>query len=223
MTDARLVFRLTLLAATWLAALLFADAARSTVWIGDSITIANPYLVGVNAGVGGTTSIDWAYGGFPPTPWPDLAGENVGVMLGTNDASGFGEGAPSTPCEYRTALEVILDRIEAEGGTPWLATPPPAFVPAPEAIARLEEFREIVLDLCSPTCGPDFYTLLEQEHFPLMDIHPNDAGYRFIAEAWTVALPEPGAGVLGVTALAVLRALLRTATGTPAARCASPR
>jgi hypothetical protein len=223
MTDARLVARLALLAAVWLGALLFAEAARSIVWIGDSITAANPYLVGINAGGGGTSSLDWAYGGFPDPAWPSVAGENVAVMLGTNDAAGFQEPEPTSPEDYAEALRVIVARIEAEGGTPWLATPPPIF-PWPLPMQRLAAYREAVLDICADQCGPDFFETIGPEHFsPLSVVHPNDEGNRFMADAWTVALPEPGAAVLGVAALAVLKGLQRTAVGTPAARCVSPR
>jgi hypothetical protein len=70
---------------------------------------------------------------------------------------------------------------------------------------RLAAYREAVLDICADQCGPDFFETIGPEHFsPSSVVHPNDEGNRFMADAWTVALPEPGAGVLGVTALVTL-------------------
>jgi lysophospholipase L1-like esterase len=193
-------------------------------------SLGNGYEV-MNAGCGGSSSLDWTLtlpgvlcggvgvvtdGLFVERALPHLPAEIVSIMLGTNDAIGFFEPQPVPVVAYRLALDEIVSNVFAAGAdVVILMTPPDHIWPDPAACDRLTGYRDEVVDICSKTsgvvCGPDVFTLLDPDLDFEGGVHPNAYGHAMIAQSLyqtIVAIPEPGPGLLGTCALAML-ALLR--------------
>ncbi len=153
-----------------------------------------------NVGLGGTTSLDWSLS-YPATwsaPYnstgsmfqlraqPHLPTDIVLLMLGTNDAVGFGKSAPTTPNEFEFYMrEIVTNLLNLGVKKIILMNPPKRFYDGPAVDARLKSYKlaldRIDNDFANVEMGPDFYNLLDTTHFEGMDVHPNQKGYREMA------------------------------------------
>lgn len=154
-------------------------------------------------GCGGATTWDWSLLGgvtlcggrlWKPNVYESLARPNlpadvVTVMLGTNDATGFYEPAPISPDAYRTNLANLVTHLLNDGAGKVMLMPPPHMCESAneDVIRRLEAYRTIVRTMCNTragvVCGPDVYTLLNEDDFQGCDIHPNGLGHRTLGIA----------------------------------------
>ncbi len=165
----------------------------------------------IERGVGGATTLDWVSPtvGIPFTEFEtsqvslfdglaarDLPASIVVILLGANDAVGFGEDAPLRPDEYARNLELLTRRLLDYGvGQVVLLPPTPHHAAPPRVRVRLFEYRFAIERLCramseegstkpsAVICGPNLLDLLGPEHFEKNDVHPNASGHRRIAEA----------------------------------------
>jgi lysophospholipase L1-like esterase len=148
-------------------------------------------------GCGGATTWDWSsLGGvtlcggqswdrnvYEARARPNLPADVVTVMLGTNDATGFFEPAPISPDEYRDNLANLVTNLLNDGAGQVMLMPPPPMCESTNAdvVMRLEAYRTIVGSMCSTregvVCGPDVYTLLNEDDFQGCDVHPNGLGH----------------------------------------------
>lgn len=172
----------------------------------------------INVAKGGSSSLDWTglNGGpnyFDIFALPELPADLVMIMLGTIDASGYGEIVPVSVEQYRTALELLVARSLLAGANEVVLTgPPPVWWLGPGAV-RIFEFQGVVAEICSATahvrCGPDVYGLLDVEtDFAFEDVHPNAAGHEKIAAAFAEYVPEPSTATLlggGLLAIGLCR------------------
>ncbi len=154
-------------------------------------------------GCGGATTWDWSSRGgatlcggqfrdlnvYEARARPNLPADVVTVMLGTNDATGFFEPAPISPDEYRDNLTNLVTNLLNDGaGQVMLMTPPPMCESTnADVVMRLEAYRTIVAAMCSTrkgvVCGPDAYTLLNEDDFQGCDVHPNGLGHLILGIA----------------------------------------
>jgi lysophospholipase L1-like esterase len=130
----------------------------------------------------------------------------------------------ATPEEYRQAVVEVVEAIECAGAIPVIAIDAPAgpfWVGPPfdveETNAILRDYRDAIESVCQERglrCGPDIHAALlgRVEAYEETDqVHPNARGHELMAQAWAEWFAgEPTRP-------------LRTGTGTPAARCGSPR
>lgn len=148
-------------------------------------------------GCGGATTWDWSLLGgvtlcggqswdrnvYEARARPNLPADMVTVMLGTNDATGFFEPAPISPDEYHENLANLVTNLLNDGAGQVMLMPPPPMCESTnvDVIIRLEAYRTIVGVMCSTTegvvCGPDVYTLLNEDDFQGCDVHPNGLGH----------------------------------------------
>ncbi len=148
-------------------------------------------------GCGGATTWDWSsLGGvtlcggqfwdlnvYEARARPNLPADVVTVMLGTNDATGFFEPAPISPDKYRDNLANLVTNLLKDGAGQVMLMPPPPMCESTktEVVMRLEAYRTIVGTMCSTrkgvVCGPDVYTLLNEDDFQGCDVHPNGLGH----------------------------------------------
>lgn len=148
-------------------------------------------------GCGGSTTWDWSsLGGvtlcggqlwdlnvYEARVRPNLPADVVTVMLGTNDATGFFEPAPISPDEYRANLANLVTNLLNDGAGQVMLMPPPPMCESTNAdvVMRLEAYRTIVGSMCTTcegvVCGPDVYTLLNEDDFKGCDVHPNGLGH----------------------------------------------
>jgi len=189
----------------------------------------------VNAGVGGSTTSNWASEavqtpyvlvGGTPTPIfegvavPNLPADVVLIMLGTNDAFGWFEPSPIYPDLYLENLDAMVTRIlDLGAGQIVLVKPPPLLAFDETGQNRLRSYGPEIDRLCAlmtnVVCGPDLTSLLTPDDFESDDPHPNAAGHDKIA--WAVSetiafVPEPSAALLMGLGLAAL-SLRRRAMG----------
>jgi lysophospholipase L1-like esterase len=154
-------------------------------------------------GCGGATTWDWSsLGGrtlcggrfwdrnvYEARALPNLPADIVTVMLGTNDATGVFEPAPISPDEYRDNLANLVTNLLTDGAGQIMLIPPPPMCESTRAdvVKRLEAYRTIVGHMCRTregvVCGPDVYTLLNQDDFHGCDVHPNGLGHKTIGIA----------------------------------------
>jgi len=154
-------------------------------------------------GCGGSTTWDWSsLGGvtlcggqswdrnvYEARAQPNLPADVVTIMLGTNDATGFFEPAPISPDEYRDNLANLVTNLLNDGAGQVLLMPPPPMCESTkaDAVMRLESYRTIVKTMCRTrkgvVCGPDVYTLLDEDDFQGCDVHPNGLGHRTLGIA----------------------------------------
>lgn len=154
-------------------------------------------------GCGGATTWDWSsFGGvtlcggqlwgknvYEAHAKPNLPADVVTVMLGTNDATGFFEPAPISPNEYRKNLSNLVTNLIKDGAGRIMLMPPPPMCETTNAdvVMRLEAYRTIVRSMCSKRegvmCGPDVYTLLNEDDFQDCDVHPNGLGHKVLGIA----------------------------------------
>lgn len=195
-------------------------AARLSAHLGADYQI-------VNAGVGGSTTADWASEavripyvlvGDTPTPifegvaLPNLPADMVLIMLGANDAIGVFEPSPIAPEIYRENLDATVTRIlDLGAGRVVLVKPPPLFAFDETVQDRLRSYGREIDRLCALTtnvvCGPDLSSLLMPDDFEGDDLHPNATGHEKIARAvleTIVLVPEPSAALLMGLGLAAL-------------------
>ena len=148
-------------------------------------------------GCGGATSRDWSLLGgvtfcggrfwdrnvYEARVLPNLPADMVTIMLGTNDATGFFEPAPISPDDYRDNLANLVTNLLSDGAGQVMLMPPPPMCESTnaEVVTRLEAYRAIVGAMCSSregvVCGPDVYTLLNEDDFQDCDVHPNGLGH----------------------------------------------
>ena len=151
----------------------------------------------IQVGCAGATTWDWSsLGGvtlcggqfWDPNVYeararPNLPADVVTVLLGTNDATGFFEPAPISPDEYRDNLANLVTNLLNDGAGQVMLMPPPPMCESTNAdvVMRLEAYRTIVGTMCSTrkdvVCGPDVYTLLDEDDFQGCDVHPNGLGH----------------------------------------------
>lgn len=154
-------------------------------------------------GCGGATTWDWSLLGgvtfcggrfWDPNVYevlarPNLPADVVTVMLGTNDATGFYEPAPISPDAYRSNLANLVNHLFKDGAGKVMLMPPPHMCESASAdvVRRLEAYRTIVGTMCNTragvVCGPDVYTLLDEDDFQGCDVHPNGLGHRTLGTA----------------------------------------
>jgi lysophospholipase L1-like esterase len=202
--------------------LLIGDSITLGAKMGEPVGPAFPELLArrvagsvQNLGCGGTSALDWLpYSELSAPPcrstwWhyrdlvkPELPARIVGVLLGTNDATGFGEvdHAPVSAERYGWAITVLSGRLLSDGaGSVLLMTPPHNHVtPEEEVDLRLRSYRDEIVRICDASreddvhCGPDLYTALGPEFFANGNLHPNGAAHAWIADqilAWCSARP----------------------------------
>ena len=212
-------------------------AALSLLILGDSLSTDLPHLVAgggtpysvvvaersdgatTNAAVYATTSRQWnpetGLSYYANRAKPAMPVDWVIILLGSNDASGFGQAAPTPPEEYVANIEALaLTALEDGAGRVLLGIPPHDQYGRAETAAHLAAYREELLNLCDEIpaidCGPDYTEVLSAEagHYSFEEwggfIHPNESGHLAMAEAVWTLVPEPDAFALHAAALLVL-------------------
>jgi lysophospholipase L1-like esterase len=158
----------------------------------------------VGAGCGGSTVHDWTHDGptfgcnmrnaYPIRGQPQLPAEIVVIMLGSNDAVGFGEPRPLDPQVYVREMQALVRRVRRDGGQLILLLgPPPSPLAWPPAARRLREYGEALAALAEQEpgvhMGPDLQHLIDlQEHFGGRSVHMNAAGHRLVGERLALAV-----------------------------------
>jgi lysophospholipase L1-like esterase len=113
------------------------------------------------------------------------------MMVGTNDSDSGGV----DPVIFGSRVEAIATTIGVEGKKVWLAeTLPTNVIPANNTLIQQynTEIREIAsLDADDGIfLGPDLYDAFDDMPGLYTDLyHPNDAGYRLMADEWAATLP----------------------------------
>jgi lysophospholipase L1-like esterase len=113
------------------------------------------------------------------------------MMVGTNDSDSGGV----DPVIFGNRVEAIATTIGVEGKKVWLAeTLPTNVIPANNTLIQQynTEIREIAsLDADDGIfLGPDLYDAFDDMPGLYTDLyHPNDAGYRLMADEWAATLP----------------------------------
>ncbi len=149
----------------------------------------------------GSTVLDWTReargparcmvaGAYGALARPHLPADVAIVLLGTNDAAGFGESGPVPPERYAEAMQTLVAALLADGVRHVvLVTPPPSAGPyaGPDRRPRLEAYREALRHLADAeervTSGPDLLELVKVgEHLDAGAVHLNAAGHRLLAE-----------------------------------------
>ncbi len=152
----------------------------------------------VGAGCGGSTTYDWTHDGpsfgcslgnaYPEVGRPHLPAEIVVILLGTNDAAGFGEPKPIAPKVYAEAMEELVSRVQRDGAKRVLLLGPPTNPLARKLAARrLQLYSEALAALAEREpnvyMGPDLQELIDlEEHFGGRTAHMNAVGHRLIGE-----------------------------------------
>ena len=184
-----------------------------------------------NAGCAGSSSVDWVATNTNHLcrqgwEWQDLFG-NVArpllpahlatVLLGTNDAIGYGEPEPVAADAYAGHIDALIEALIAEGLADVVLMIPPLIPHGPIASERLARYRERLIERCTSDpivhCGPDLQELLDPvAHFETGDLHLNGAGHAVVAQELTrtigtIAAPEPTHALshaIGVVMLAAI-------------------
>ena len=115
------------------------------------------------------------------------------LMIGTNDA-------PSVdPGEYSSTLQTMANTItNGYKKQLWIAKPPPTYLkdtwtPNTAKNDVLSLYNQKISEItASPYddiyLGPNYFTQFYQSLYA-DNLHPNDAGYRFMANEWQKKLP----------------------------------
>jgi len=158
----------------------------------------------VAAGCPGSTTHDWTHDGpslgcslrnaYPELGRPHLPAEIVVILLGTNDAVGYGEERPFTPQVYAQTMQELVRRVRRDGGRRILLLGPP---PNPRAwrrgAQRLQQYPKALAALAEQEpnvyMGPDLQEFINfEEHFEGRRVHMNAAGHRLIGERLALAV-----------------------------------
>jgi lysophospholipase L1-like esterase len=158
----------------------------------------------VGAGCGGSTVRDWTHDGptfncsmrnaYPELGRPHLPAEIVVVLLGTNDAVGFGEPRPLDPQLYAQEMQELVRRVQHDGGQHILLLgPPPNPLARLLAPRRLRDYSEALAALAEQEphvyMGPDLQQVVDlEEHFGGRTAHMNAAGHRLVGERLALAV-----------------------------------
>jgi len=124
-------------------------------------------------------------------------------MYGTNDAqrptpvpSGKGKrpGDPGYQGSYKDNLQKIISAILAAGKIPFLAKVPYSTRSSID-ISSIREYNIVVDELVTANnitvTPPDFFTYFQEHPEEIADgIHPNNIGYKSIANLWFNALTK---------------------------------
>jgi lysophospholipase L1-like esterase len=160
----------------------------------------------VAAGCSGSTTHDWTRDGdslgcsilnaYPELAQPQLPAEIVVILLGTNDAVGFGEEQPITSQAYAQAMQELVRRVGRDGGQcVLLLGPPPNPLAWKRGRQRLKQYPKALAALAEQEpnvyMGPDLQEFINfEEHFDGRKVHMNAAGHRLIGERLAVAVRE---------------------------------
>jgi lysophospholipase L1-like esterase len=158
----------------------------------------------VGAGCPGSTVHDWTHDGptlgcsmrnaYPIRGQPHLPAEIVVIMLGTNDAVGFGEPRPLDPQVYAQEMQELVRRVRHDGGQHILLIgPPPNPLARRLAPRRLRGYSEALAALAEQEpnvhMGPDLQQFVDlKEHFGGRTAHMNAAGHRLVGERLALAV-----------------------------------
>ncbi|MDJ0850591.1 MAG: SGNH/GDSL hydrolase family protein [Myxococcota bacterium] len=158
------------------------------------------------AGCGGSTVLDWTRerqrgkagqvrrgcmrGGAYALARAKLPADFAVVLLGTNDAAGFGEAGPVPPKAYGEAMQELVAALLQDGVRHVvLVIPPPSAGPwvGPRRRPRLEAYRLELHALADAnekaSRGPDLLALIEVgTHLRPGAVHLNAAGHRLLGE-----------------------------------------
>ncbi len=180
------------------------------------VTEVDPEIVVVNGACGGTSTHDWAShepSCCPQDPTgfavpnllearaePHLPADVVVLIIGGNDASGFGEPHPRTPEEYADALTAVIGELLDTGVRRVVKAGSPKLHPLEEVCrrakknARLALLREVDHEVCDADprvdCAPEFFHLLDASDYALCNPHPNVSGQQKMADALFETLVE---------------------------------
>ncbi len=149
----------------------------------------------------GSTVLDWTRespvearcsmaGAYDSLARPNLPADVAIVLLGTNDAAGFGEAAPLSTRRYANAMRELVNALLGDGvRRVVLVPPPPSAGPfaGSERRTRLAAYGRALRALADEeeriSTGPDLLELIEVgTHLEPGAVHLNAAGHRLVAE-----------------------------------------
>ena len=158
----------------------------------------------VAAGCRGSSSHDWTHDGpslgcsirnaYPKMGQLHLPAEIVVILLGTNDALGYGEQSPITPRVYAQAMQELVRRVQRDGGQRILLLgPPPNPLAGRPAQRRLRKYSKALVSLAEQEpnvyMGPDLQEFINlEEHFGGRRVHMNGVGHRLVGERLALAV-----------------------------------
>ena len=118
------------------------------------------------------------------------------MMIGTNDSD-----IPVDPIDFNNQVANIAFKIDGiYNKEVWIAKPMPTYVKYTSTLdtdrnARLSLYNQKINEITTadPTdgirLGPNFYTVFNNISLYADNLHPNDAGYQFMANEWQNKLP----------------------------------
>lgn len=162
----------------------------------------------------GSTVLDWTRpargearcstaGAYESLARPHLPTDVAAVLLGTNDAAGFGEAGPVSPEAYDRAMRALVDALLRDGVRHVILIPAPRSAgpfAGPARTPRLEGYREVLHAIADEnprvSRGPDLLELIELDtHLPRGGVHFNAAGHRLAAERLALDVRAAAAGL----------------------------
>jgi lysophospholipase L1-like esterase len=120
------------------------------------------------------------------------------LMIGTNDSNNINN---VDPVDFKADVEAIADFINGRGKTLWLAKTMPTYligsIPSNPQLddsrnLRIEAYNQRIQDIINVgdgLAGPDFYAIFNDPSLYDSYLHPNDLGYRTMANYWRIPLP----------------------------------
>lgn len=149
----------------------------------------------------GSTVLDWTRparsearcslaGAYESLARPHLPADVVAILLGTNDAAGFGEAGPVSPETYGRAMRRLVAALLRDGVRRVILIAPPRSAGPMAGRARtprLEAYREALRAIAGEnpkvSSGPDLFELIELgTHLSPGAVHFNAAGHRLAGE-----------------------------------------